>query len=809
MKSFATTALLLWSLLSNSDYGLVFAETADASVKTINADSILKEIKVPEATDDLLKKVQGSGKKHEFQSDVTRLLKIFADHMYVSDEAFLRELIANSCDAIRKVHQAKLKASLDGSFGDEDDDYKVVVRADKKQGIITVTDNGIGMTQNDLKDFLGTIAKSGTSKFNLENPNKNADVSNFIGQFGVGFYSVLLVADQVMVISKNDNDSKQWIWETDASASYNLAEDPRGVTLKRGTQIVLKLKPKSTKFLEDGELETVLRKYFEYDSNAIYLVKHDEEEVPISDSEADKKEEKKEEEKKDDVEIEEAEELKDGEKKDEKPKTKKVPVEKALLISQHQKPVWKRDPAELKASDYNEFYKVLSKEKTDPLTYIHVKAEGDLDFRAILYIPKRPPFNAFSATKKTESLIKLHVRGVFVTAKLDDFLPKYLSFVTGIIDSDDLPLNISRDMLQSNDGLRSVQKKLISKIFEMIENLSKDDDKYKEFFSAYGSHLKLEIIENDRYRAKIAKLLRYETSTSAGKLVGLKDYIEHAQANEKHAKQKKIYFLAGSTKDEIERSPFLEKLKANNIEVLYLLDTVDEHTLQALREFDDWQFQSIAKEGLKLDDDDEATLKASEEEFKPLTEFMSKALKADVEKVVISSRLTDSPCAVVANQFGWTGSMERVIMSQTNSKDDPMMAFFAMQKKIFEINPKNPLIKGMLEKAKAEKVEPNLKTAVKALFDATLVWSGYTVKNTKSFATNIDRLARMVLDITQEPEEPEKEEEKEEMPFGDLSGGELTTDHDEDLNAPKTEELKASDATKDSKAEETVEHTDL
>lgn len=760
LQSLVTRSLLLLSIFT-----LNSSVSAEKSVSSEGA--ILKEVVVPEAADELLKKVQDGGKKFEFQSDVTRLLKIFADHMYVSDEAFLRELIANSCDAIRKSRQAKLKASMDGGASDDgDDDYKVVIRADKEQGIITVTDNGIGMTHDDLKEFLGTIAKSGTSKFNLENPNKNADVSNFIGQFGVGFYSVLLVADQVMVISKNDADKKQWVWQTDASASFNLAEDPRGNTLKRGTQIVLKLKPKAAKFLDDGELETVLQKYFEYDANAIYLVKHTEEEVPISSDEGEKKTEEPE--KKADVEIDETEELK--EKEEEKtPKTKKVPVEKVQLISQHQKPVWKRDPAQVKPEEYVEFYKVLSKDRTEPLTHIHVKAEGDLDFRSILYIPKRPPFNAFSAAKNSDSFIKLHVRGVFVTAKLDDFLPKYLSFVRGIIDSDDLPLNISRDMLQSNVELRSVQKKVVSKIFEMIENLSKDEEKYKEFFSAYGSHLKLEIIENERYRSKIAKLLRYESSSSDGKLVSLKDYIERAEANEKHKAKKTIYFLAGTSKAEIERSPFLEKLKSANMEVIYLTDTVDEHTIQSLREFDDWKFQSIAKDGLDLGDEDEATKKATEEEFKPLTEVMAKYLTADVEKVVISSRLTDAPCAVVANQFGWTGSMERVIMSQTNNKDDPMVSFFSMQKKIFEINPKNPLIKGMLEKVKAagDKPDAALKTTIKALYDSTLVWSGYSVKNSKSFAKNIDRLARKVLGIEDAPEEPEVEE-KEPNPFGDL-----------------------------------------
>jgi heat shock protein beta len=798
--------------LSHSSFLLVLLSQLVSSFQEEVASGSKVNLDVPLAeAGDLMKKVATGGKKFEFQSDVTRLLKIFAEHMYVSDEAFMRELIANSCDAIRKQRQAVMKASLDGGLEDDSEEYRVVVRADKEQGILTVTDNGVGMTHDELKEFLGTIAKSGTSKFNLENPSKNADVSNFIGQFGVGFYSVLLVADQVMVISKNDADKKQWIWESDASASFSLAEDPRGNTLKRGTQIVLKLKPKASRFLEDNALEKVMKQYFEHDANNIYLVKHVEEEVPITEESSEKMEEEKK--KKDDVEIDETEELKEYEDEEKKPKTKKVAVEKLELISQKQKPIWKRDPSELKAEDYNALYHTLTKEKADPLEYIHVKAEGDLDFRSILFIPKRPPFHAFAAAKGVESLIKLHVRGVFVTAKLDDFLPKYLSFVRGIIDSDDLPLNISRDMLQSNDGLRTVQKKIVSKVLEMIDNLSKDEEKYKEFFDAYGSHLKLEVIDNERYRNKISKLLRYESSNSNGKYVSLSQYLENAKANEKHGKKKTIYFLSGSSKAEIEKSPFLEKLKSVNFEVLYLTDTVDEHCIQVLREFDDWKFQSIAKDGLDLDDEsDEAAKKAFEEEFKPLSDYMGKVLKDDVEKVVISTHLSNSPSAVVANQFGWTGNMERVMMSQTNSKDDPMMAFFAMQKKIFEINPKNELIKGMLERAKVvsseKKPDPYLRISIKALYDATMIWSGYNVKDTKRFARSIDSLARKALGINDvlEPEPVEEEKKDDEKAPLDIN---FSEDDDADLKAAdkKGESPKGPDAEK--KEEESSEHIDL
>lgn len=606
---------------------------------------------------------------------------------------------------------------------------------------------------------------------------------------------MLLVADEVTVISKNDDDKDQWIWMWremgkgdggEEAASYSIAKDPRGASLGRGTQVIIKLKDESKRFLDENELEIILKRFFEHDSNDIRLIKHEEQEVEDETANTDEKDADSDEKKEDeavDVEEESDEAVENKEKV-----MKKITVEKEVLISQSKKPIWRRSPMEVSADDYNAFYKTLMKESSNPLGHIHVIAEGmsSVEFRSILFVPERPPFSPFANNREKDlgNRIKLHVRGVFVTAKLEDFIPKHLGFVCGIIDSDDLPLNISRDILQNNGPLRSIQKKVIAKVFEMIENLAKDPAKFKKFNDAYGGHLKMEIIEDERYRAKLSKFLRYRTSkTKSDELVSLQQYIENLPESVK--KNKMIYYMAGSSYDEVNRSPFMERLREKDIEVLYLIDPVDEHTIQALREFEDFKFQNIAKDGLKLDADEEKAmeeeLKALGEEFKPLTEWIAKkALPKDVEKVVLSTRLTKSPCAIVASEWGWSGNMERVIMAQANTKDDPMLGLFAMQKKIFEINPKNEIIRELMskvksaEEAKDESQLIELRTTVKALYDSTLIWSGYSVKNTKAFARSIQSLTRKVLGLDEDPtaakeaEEDEKSSEKNPFDFSSM-----------------------------------------
>ena len=708
---------------------------------------------------DLASKKENKGEHFEYQAQTSRLMNLIVHSMYVNPEVFIRELLANGCDAIDKLRRESFgKADLAAEITKE---AKVTVRIDKEAGTITFTDNGIGMSKAELKDYLGTIAKSGTAE-TLAKIQESKDASSLIGQFGVGFYSAFLVANQVAVASKSDKDAKQHLWISNAdSGDYTILEDPRGSTLKRGTEIVLKLKAEHSKFLDQDEVRKAMETYASFYPYPIFLEvsKTISEEV---EQEQDETAEKKENEN-DDVTIEDA--------SNEKP-TKKV-VEKTVkeqVQVNSSKPLWMRDPKDVSQDEYNELFKNMFKESDEPLTQVHFKAEGDVDFRGLVYIPKKAANFGFNAKEQPRATVHLYVRRAFITDKVDDFLPTFLSFVKVVVDSDDLSLNISRESLQNNSVLRTIKAKVLSKVFEAIKKLSTSDKKkYKQFFDSYGYALKLELANDDRYKSKIAPLLRYQSSKSSGELISLDEYIER-----KREGQKNIYFLAGTGVEEIEKSPFLEKLKAGDFEVLYMTDPVDEHTIRSLAKYEDFEFQNAASDGLKLPGESEEDTKKIADEFDPLLKFIQKVLPQDVEKATLSTRLVQSPCAVVASQFGWTGNMERVIMAQASAKDNPMLSFFASQKKIFEINPNHELIKSLLKTVKKNDRSKAARDIVFMLFDSSLVQSGYTLKNHKRFSENIERLGLSSLaSASNESFEEEKKTDKQE------SGEEEYEDKDE------------------------------
>lgn len=672
----------------------------------------------------------------EYQAHTSRLMNLIVHSMYVNPEVFIRELLANGCDAIDKLRRESFgKPELAAEISKE---AKVVVRIDKEAGTITFKDNGIGMTKAELKDYLGTIAKSGTAEA-LAKIQESKDASSLIGQFGVGFYSAFLVANQVAVASKSDKDPKQHLWISDAdSGDYTILEDPRGNTLQRGTEIVLKLKSEHSKFLDQEEVRKAMETYASFYPYPIYLEISKTEKVEETEEESasagEKDEEGSESSKKDsDATVEDSAE---------KPSKKFVEktVKEEVQVNSN-KPIWMRDPKDVTQEEYNELFKNMFKEREDPLTQIQFKAEGDIDFRGLVFIPKKANNFMFNAKEPSRATVHLYVRRAFITDKVDDFLPQFLSFVKVIVDSDDLSLNISRESLQNNAVLRTIKAKVLSKVFEAIKKLSTSDKKaYKQFFDSYGYALKLELANDDRYKSKIAPLLRFQSSKSNGDLISLDDYIERKKEG-----QKNIYFLAGSSVEEIEKSPFLERLKAGDYEVLYMTDPVDEHTVRTLGKFEDFEFQNAASDGLKLPGESEDDAKKLAEEFEPLLKFIQKVLPDDVEKATLSSRLVQSPCAVVASQFGWTGNMERVIMAQVSAKDNPMLSFFANQKKIFEINPKHELIKELLKQVQKNDRSKTARDVIYMLFDSSLVQSGYTLKNHKRFSENIERLGMSSL----------------------------------------------------------------
>merc|ERR1712106_1009277 len=448
------------------------------------------------------------------------------------------------------------------------DELTIKIKADKENHVLHITDTGVGMTKADLIANLGTIAKSGTADFlnRLQDASSTDQFNDLIGQFGVGFYSAFLVADKVIVTTKH-NDHKQYIWESDAN-SYTVVEDPRGDTLKRGTTISLYLKEESYDFLEQDTVRDLIKKYSQFINFNIYLwgssTKTVEEPIEDEEEAADEEPEQKEED--DEGAVEE-----DKEEEEKKPKTKKV--DKTTWdweLCNESKPIWTRKPDVIEQGEYDEFYKSITKDKNGPMTQTHFIAEGEVTFKSLLFVPNTQPSEQFNKYGQAAENIKLYVRRVFITDDFKDMMPSYLSFVKGVVDSDDLPLNVSRETLQQHKLLKVIKKN--------------SDDKYADFWKEYSTNVKLGVIEDTANRTRLAKLLRFTSSN--GKLTSLAEYVERMKD-----KQESIFYIAGGSKEEVEKSPFVERLLKKGYEVLYLTEAVDEYAISALPELEGKTFQ--------------------------------------------------------------------------------------------------------------------------------------------------------------------------------------------------------------------------
>ncbi|XP_078572625.1 endoplasmin-like isoform X3 [Branchiostoma floridae x Branchiostoma japonicum] len=538
-----------------------------------------------------IKEMRDREEKHEFQAEVSRMMKLIINSLYKNKEIFLRELISNSSDALDKIRFLSL---TDKDVLSANEELTIKIKADKENGVLHVTDTGIGMTKSELVNNLGTIAWSGTSEFlNKLAEGTAEEQSALIGQFGVGFYSSFLASDRVVVTSKN-NDDIQHIWESDAG-SFSVVEDPRGNTLGRGTTVSLHLKEEAQDFLEPHTIKELVRKYSQFINFPIYLwtSKTETVEEPIDDEEAEEAdEEKKEEEEDEDAKVEE-----DDEEEEKKPKTKSV--EKTTWdweLMNENKPLWTRPPKEVTEEEYKEFYKSFSKDSDDPLAHTHFVAEGEVTFRSILFVPKTGLRDMFQEYGKKVDYIKLFVRRVFITDDFQDMMPKYLSFVKGMVDSDDLPLNVSRETLQQHKLLKVIKKKLVRKTLDMIKKI--DNEEYLEkFWKEYSTSIKLGLIQDHSNRTRLAKLLRFQSSHTEGEVTSLADYVERMKE-----KQEAIFFMAGTRRKEAESSPFVERLLKKGYEVLYLVEPMDEFCIQSLPEFDGKKFQNVAKDGLKINE---------------------------------------------------------------------------------------------------------------------------------------------------------------------------------------------------------------